>query len=265
MKRYKTLIVEDNLDHIEIIVYFLRTNHSDVIDVDSIMIADSFEKAKRIIDEGNKFDLTILDWVLPNTKTAQDLINEYSNTPFGVIALSSADDLGQIELNNRIVWNVDKILELPKIPTTINFKRFIKKLLDEYPLPNEIKNEIYIELYEIPNGDFIKLSDILCIRSLPKDNSETMQDPDGKYYQLFYKNSNMKEAGHYSKRGQLKEILAELNYTKLVQCHKSWIINIDKIMNLDEDGLIILFHKPDLNIPIGNHFKDELYKKIKKV
>ena len=93
MKRFKTLIVEDNNTEMKYLVDLLK-DHQDIIEISGQ--AESYSNALSLLGD-NEYDLSILDYKLDNHKTLFNLVESAKRKKFGLIVYTSMVTSNDIE------------------------------------------------------------------------------------------------------------------------------------------------------------------------
>ena len=94
MKKFKTIIVEDNDGERIGLLRELKKYPNSIIDSNNITQASSFNEARELLLNGNKYNLAILDMHLGNGKSCFDLL-KIANDSFKLIAFATVDPDGQ--------------------------------------------------------------------------------------------------------------------------------------------------------------------------
>jgi hypothetical protein len=95
----------------------------------------------------------------------------------------------------------------------------------------------------------IKTSDLLFLQAA--DN----------YVTIFY--IHQQKLAKYMLRTSLKQIETELGYSPFIRCHRSYMVNFEKvkIIRREKDGLKLLLEAPDLmEIPVSKTYMEEVFK-----
>jgi len=186
----------------------------------------------------NKVDITFLDVDMPELSGMQvaDLINKHTAIIFTTAFANYA-----VEVFEK---NVADFLLKP-----IPFDKFVKavnrvklKLQNSQPILPPAQEYIYINPGIKGKMTKVNLKDITYIEGLQN-------------YILIYTDDNK-----YLTYLTMKEIEAGINNPSFRRVHKSYIVNIDKIVSI-ERGMVIL--KPKIEINIGLTYKESFLEEVK--
>ena len=129
---------------------------------------------------------------------------------------------------------------------------FYKKGLDEEKtgspyVANLINGPDYF-FVKIKNGyEKIHICDIIYLKA------------DGSYCQIFT------EQRTYSISANLKSLLIQLNESNIKRCHRSYAVHLDKIDAFNENDLIIKLNSKDIEIPLSDAYKQEIYAALPRI
>lgn len=235
----KILIVEDELIIAEDIKTTLLKNNYNVVG-----IAMDYDEAIVII-ENNTIDLIILDINLNAKKTGIDLataLNEKYKIPF-IFSTSYSDSatLEKVKHTNPLNYLV-KPFKREQLLTTIEIAQFkISEKLNSSKKAEEsfiIKDAIFIK----DKFKYTKLNfnDILWVKS------------DGNYLDI---KTNHKDEVI---RASLSNFIDKLNNDLFFRTHKSYIVNLEFIANIETNFITIA----DTKIPITKNYHDDLMRKL---
>jgi len=230
MKSIKVLIVEDELLISETIKLFLEERGHSVVGM-----AISFEKAVKYINEGNP-DLVLLDIRLYGEKSGID-VAEYIRTEvphIPYVILSSQYDPNIIEkaMHAGASGYLTKPISKETLWSTIELAA-MKAVGGE---------DEYIDLNISYGTQRVKKSDIIYIKS------------DHVYIEVVCENAK------YISRSTLSEISKKIDSSNFIQCHRSYIINIDKMRKFNSSKVWIA----DNEIPISTKYKERVRELLEK-
>ncbi len=234
MDSYKVLVVEDDAKIAESLCEILEILNHEVIGV-----AESFDKVKRIMEQSD-VEIALLDIQLKGDKTGMDvaelLKNEYRVPFVFTTALADADTIRQATSHSPYGYIV-KPYGIKDINAGLEIA------INNHRSVTSMKNEEG----DFFNSDslFVKVNSRL-VRIVPKDILFVEAKGD---YVLF----KTKEKG-YIVHSTIKNIEARLDPATFVKVHRSYIVNIDKIVDIEENNLLI----GDLVIPISRGQKSNL-------
>jgi DNA-binding LytR/AlgR family response regulator len=237
MSKVKILVVED-----EIIIADHICDTLDDLGYDALEPVINYTEALEAI-EAEKPDLAILDIQLSGKKTGIDVAEQIrKNYDFPFIFLTSNSDPLTVSQAKKVMppaylvkpFTKDELYSSIEI-ALYNYSKRIGEVNEEELI---IKDAFFIKEKNI----FIKLKfeDILFIKS------------DHVYAEIQLVNNQK-----HLIRGNLNKIITKLN-KKFVRVHRSYIVNLDYLEQIDQSTIVILNH----NIPIGKKYKDDLLQKI---
>lgn len=119
------------------------------------------------------------------------------------------------------------------------------------PVTKERLEDTIIRLFEDANGN--------CTKFVRLDNNKTIIKQDGIQY---IQKDGMKVIFHtdtrdYETYSSFKKILPQLS-EQFIQCHKSYIVNTEKITDVESSSNIVYFNNdPELKCYIGPKYKNE--------
>ncbi|MCO6173913.1 response regulator [Flavobacterium sp. NRK F10] len=239
----KVLIVEDELIIAEDIKTILQEQHYNVVG-----IAMDYKEAIKILNENEKPDLVLLDVNLNDTKDGVDLahyINENYKIPF-IFATSYSDSqtLERAKKANPVNYLV-KPFKKEQLLSTIEISWH--KINNEKPKPegsSESNTDVVVKdaifLKDKSRYTKVELEDILWIKS------------DGNYLEI--KTKKKEELI----RASLSGFIEKLNSDQFFRTHKSYIVNLKNITNIETSFVLI----GDTKIPLSKNYYDDLVKKL---
>ncbi|KAB8154495.1 response regulator [Kordia sp. TARA_039_SRF] len=237
MSKVKILVVED-----EIIIADHICDTLDDLGYDALEPVINYTEALEAI-EAEKPDLAILDIQLSGKKTGIDVAEQIrKNYDFPFIFLTSNSDPLTVSQAKKVMppaylvkpFTKDELYSSIEI-ALYNYSKRIGEVNEEELI---IKDAFFIKEKNI----FIKLKfeDILFIKS-----------------EHVYAEIQLVNNQKHLIRGNLNKIITKLN-KKFVRVHRSYIVNLDYLEQIDQSTIVILNH----NIPIGKKYKDDLLQKI---
>jgi DNA-binding LytR/AlgR family response regulator len=246
--KIKILVVED-----ENIVAKDLINTLEKLGYEVVGHANKYEKAIELAKK-EKPDIILMDIMLKGEKTGIDaakMINKELNIPvIYLTAYADKDTLEKAKITEPYAYIIKPYKEVD-IKTAIELSLYKfnkdKKLSKERDLLYQLvhskdSGNKYIFVKNRSRYVKINVEDILFIEAL-KD-----------YVIIVTKKEK------YIVHSTMKDILSKLPSDKFVRVHRSYIVNIDHIKAIDSLNIILNEHMK--YIPIGNAFKDELFKKI---
>ncbi len=231
MKIFKTIIVEDDAmsrKSLEILIQKLE----------SLELIGSFENSENALKflENEVCDLIILDVEMPGI-SGIEMIEHLKFSPQIILSSGNkeyAADAFDLEITDFIVKPINLARLQIALDKVISQQNYISGIQHA-----SIKNEIYIK----SDGIFIRMpiNDILYFENV------------GDYIKV------ITERGNYIIYGTLKSLAKNLNHNRLLKVHRSFIVNLGKIKQI-QDNSITLENKKI--IPISRAHKSLLFNSI---
>ena len=201
-----------------------------------------------------------------------DLLDSFDNGKDALQFLEANDvDLIFLDIEMPGMSGIELLDELKKIPqvifTTSN-KEYAYEAI-EYEVTDFIKKPIEPLRFEKAVQKAIKLEEDLKSAALSSSKSEIYLRVDGKYIRIPYGDIlYFENVGDYIKiiteskvhvfHGALKNIDARLNHPRMLKVHRSFIVNLNKIKDIEDNSIVI----KDKVIPISRAHKPILMKSI---
>jgi DNA-binding LytR/AlgR family response regulator len=211
--------------------------------MDSLNILEEFPSAIEAIKylNENKVDLIFLDIHMPNF-SGLDFIRSLKNPPN--IILTTSDPKFAIEAFEYafIVDYLLKPLELPR------FKKAVDKAEKKEVLEN-LSTEQASKPIDIENDFYVNIDRRLIKIDLP---SVYLIEAKGDYIKIKTENKD------YTVHSTLKKIEDKLPDSLFLKIHRSYIINIKKIIDIEDNSVLI---KKDV-IPVSRSKRPELMKRL---
>ncbi|MCL7763584.1 LytTR family DNA-binding domain-containing protein [Polaribacter sp. Z014] len=212
-------------------------------EIDSLNLLEEFPSAIEAIKylNENKVDLIFLDIHMPNF-SGLDFIKSLKNPP--KIILTTSDPKFAIEAfeYDFIVDYLLKPVELPR------FKKAIDKAERKNLASNEVKKETSKPI-DIENDFYVNIDRRLIKIDLP---SIYLIEAKGDYIKI------KTETKDYKVHSTLKKIEEKLPDSLFLKIHRSYIINIKKIIDIEDNSVLI---KKDV-IPVSRSKRPELMKRL---
>ena len=216
----KVLVLEDDTIALDIVREYLRRHGFNTIDH-----SPSILKAKSLLDQ-NKYDLVLLDIHLEDGDST-DLIDFIPSDTKIIFTTSDKSYAIQAFEMNAVDYLVKPIEES-------RFTKAMNKVLEAVEEETILIKADY--LYHK-----INVSDIYYIKS-------------NKDYLTLYAHDDQ-----YTFYGRIKNFIKKLPESKFRQCHRSYIINLDKVETYSSNELIINAEE----IPVSNGYKKEIRAHLK--
>lgn len=225
----RVIIVDDDITSCSSLEYLC----SKVQDVEVLGVFNDAISAIQFL-KNNKVDLVLLDVEMPEF-SGLDLVKTISNLPY-IIFTTGQKQYAADAFDYDVVDFITKPITLPRLTKSIDKTQ---KLIQSESISFKDSDFIFIK----SEGRFIKLNidDILYI--------ETLGD-----YVVF----NLEKDKKHIVYSSLKAMDQKLSNPLFVKVHRSFIVNISKIVDIEENNLVI----ENKVIPISRAHKQDLMIKI---
>lgn len=182
----------------------------------------------------NETDVIFLDIEMPSL-SGMDLIKSIDNLPQIVFTTSHAEYALEA-FEYQVTDFVPKPVQLP---------RFLKAIERVRELNNNVRQESQNEIFIRHEGRFVRLNleELLYVESLGD-------------YVTFVTNDKK-----YIVHSTLKNIADKITNPNFLKVHRSYVINLTKVVDIEENNLVI----KDKVIPISRAHKSVLIKRIKPI
>ena len=211
-------------------------------DISTINVLGEFSSALQAIkflNEGHKVDLVFLDIHMPDF-TGLDFVKTLKSPP--LVILTTSDPKFAIEAFEYecIIDYLLKPLDVNRLKKSVEkaHKKNIEKPLEKIASPTEVKNDFYINI----DRRLIKID-------LP---SIYLVEAKGDYINIKTEEKN------YIVHSTLKKIEEKLPDTLFLKVHRSYIINLKKIIDIEDNSVLI---KKDV-VPVSRSKRPELMKRL---
>lgn len=249
MKKYKTLLLEDNKEVINDILKYLQS-YKEIVNVTHV--AKTLSEAIDCLLE-DTFDLSILDIDLPDGNCFE-LIEKTERTRFGEIVFCTRFAYEYLEKFIK----ASPIHYIPKPFSKLKVQEMVLTVEDCF---SKKYNPGFLELNELnPSAKrvFINKNDIFYIEFIGNGEIDNVKLIDKVVYAFIDENKNNKKA---IASGTLAEQFKRLP-NKFVQCHRNFIINLDYLKIGEPLGETLMVDMPNMKkIPITRHYMDSVYLK----
>lgn len=182
-------------------------------------------KALPVIQEGG-IDLLFLDVEMPNI-TGLELIDSLQKTPL-IIMVTAKQEYAVNAFEKHVVDYLLKPVTLPRFLSAVNFA---KKIFESRKVESETSKTIFVKADGRWNK--VNIEEIKYLQAM------------GDYVRIFTQN------GNFMVNKTMKDLLDSLPAEKFVRVHRSYIVNIDHIENIEDNTIVI---GRDV-IPISERFK----------
>lgn len=223
------IIIDDDAMMREILKQFI-SNHNDLIFINDFSSAiDAFNFVKQ-----NKVDLIFLDLEMPEM-SGMEFLETYNTHLPNIIITTSHEDFAikafQFDVSGYLIK-----------PITINsFNKAILKISStnkQFSLSEASNSVVFVK-----KGSVIKkvnLKDIYLIECI------------GDYVNLFT------DSEKFTLHSTMKQMECKFSNNDFIRVHRSFIVRIDKIHEIEDDGISI----GEKVIPIGKTYKQEVLSKL---
>lgn len=164
----------------------------------------------------NEIDLMFLDIEMPDM-TGIELMDKLPYFP-QIIITTSNKEYAYDAFEYEVVDFLKKPIPLPR------FQKTIEKVISNHELRNKVALEsAATELYVKTDGKYIRVpySDILYFENV------------GDYIKV------ITNTGMHIIYGALKSLAERLSYPRFLKVHRSFIVNLDKIVDIEDNTLVI--------------------------
>ena len=212
--------------------------------VDSLNVLEEFPNAIQAIKylNQNDVDLIFLDIHMPDF-TGFDFIETIKNPP--KIVLTTSDSNFAIQ-----AFEYDCIVDyLVKPITPERFKKAIQKAEAVASIPKKVKKATDDVETSSGNDLYVNIDRRLIKIDIP---SIYLVEAKGDYIQI------KTETKNYTVHSTLKKIEEKLPDSLFLKIHRSYIINVDKIIDIEDNSVLI---KKDV-IPVSRSNRPELMKRL---
>ena len=207
----KTILVDDNLMEITALENYCKSDDR----VDLIEMFDNAKCALSFLSE-KPVDLMILDVQMPEM-SGLDLLAQISYFP-QIILTSSNKEYAYDAMEYDATDFIKKPLSLTR------FQKAMNKVEDRFEKMNAVAlSSASTELYVKTDGKLIRTpySEILYFENV------------GDYIKV------ISERGLHIIYGALKALAERLTYPRFLKVHRSYIVNLDKIVDIEDNSLVI--------------------------
>lgn len=204
--------------------------------IDTLEVVNVFESGLESIDwlKNSDVDLIFLDIEMPDL-SGLDLVKSIDNLP-QIVFITSHSEYAVDAFEHQVTDFIPKPVQLP---------RLIKAVDRAKELNENVKKEEQNEIYVRVDGRFIRLplNNVSYIESL------------GDYVTF------VTDQKRYIVHSTLKNIDEKITNDNFLKVHRSYIINLSKIVDIEETNLVI----GDKVIPISRAHKPILMERIKPI
>jgi DNA-binding LytR/AlgR family response regulator len=214
-------------------------------DIPDLHIAEEFSNALQAIKYLNKntVDVIFLDIHMPDF-TGFDFIESLKNPPKIVLTTSDRNFALEAFEYKFVVDYLVKPIELERFKKAMD-KVNTFKLIDEVVVPKKIKEEVQ----ETENTLYVNIDRRLVKIDIP---SIYVIEARGDYIKIKTEDKN------HIVHSPLKKIQEKLPSKNFLKVHRSYVINIDKIIDIEDNSVLI---KQDV-IPVSRVNRNELRRRL---
>lgn len=182
----------------------------------------------------NETDVIFLDIEMPNL-SGMDLVKSVENLP-QIVFITSHAEYALEAFEHQVTDFLPKPVHLP---------RFLKTIERINEMNSNVRQESQNEIFIRHEGRFVRLNleDLLFVESLGD-------------YVTFVTNEKK-----YIVHSTLKNIADKITNPNFLKVHRSYVINLTKVVDIEENNLVI----KDKVIPISRAHKSILIKRIKPI
>lgn len=245
----KTIVVEDELNNLNLLSHFLKKYCPEV---DLIASCQTKDQGVELVNQLNP-DLLFLDIVLEES-TAFELLEEIDHKDVKIVFITAFDEYA---LKAFRYHAVDYLLKPLQIDELVNVVRRLKEedekntLFDENDDLETLSKSLkksgnnYVIISNIDKVNFIKNDEIIYCKS------------SGRYTEFFITDGRKLLASK-----SLGEYETILNSNYFFRIHKSYIVNLDKILNINKKAGNFCELKDGSYLPISRRRMESLIKYI---
>lgn len=207
----RTILIEDNLMEAAVIEQYCSNQES----IDLISTFSNGTEALSYLDQ-NEVDLLFLDVEMPDM-TGLELIDRISYLP-QIIITTANKEYAYDAFEYEVVDFLKKPIALSR------FAKTIEKVIGNHEMRNKVAlSSAATELYVKTDGKYIRVpySDVLYFENV------------GDYIKVITNN------GMHIIYGALKTLAQKLSYPRFLKVHRSFIVNLDKIVDIEDNSLVI--------------------------
>ena len=206
-----TIIVDDNLMEVAALESYCQS-------ISELELKGMFSEGQEAIEYlgKDKIELMFLDVEMPNM-SGLELISNLSYLP-QIVLTSSNQEYAYDALEYDVTDFIKKPILLKR------FNRAMDKVWERYRRINEVAlSSAATELYVKSDGKFVRLpyNEILYFENV------------GDYIKV------ISERGMHIIYGALKALAEKLSYPRFLKVHRSYIVNLDKIVDIEDNSLVI--------------------------
>lgn len=207
----RTIVIEDNIMEAAVIEQYCSN-------YEKLELVSTFTNGTEAISfiSQNEVDLIFLDIEMPDM-TGLELMDKISYFP-QIIITTSNKEYAYDAFEYEIVDFLKKPISLPR------FNRTIDKVLGNHELRNKVAlSSAATELYVKTDGKYIRVpyEDVLYFENV------------GDYIKV------ITSSGMHIIYGALKTLAQKLSYPRFLKVHRSFIVNLDKIVDIEDNSLVI--------------------------
>lgn len=207
----KTVIVDDNPMEVAALEEYCKTN-------DELILEKTFQVAQSALTyiKNEKVDLLFLDVEMPDM-TGLQLIDQLVYFP-QIIITTGNKEYAYEAFEYEVVDFLTKPIKLPR------FTKAIEKVIANHQKRNQVSlSSSATELYVKTDGKYVRVpySEILYFENV------------GDYIKV------ISERGMHIIYGALKALAEKLTYPRFLKVHRSYIVNLDKIIDIEDNSLVI--------------------------
>ncbi len=207
----RTILVEDNPMEAAVIEQYCQN-------YDQLELVNKFTTGEEVFSflGQNEIDLMFLDIEMPDM-TGIELMDKLPYFP-QIIITTSNKEYAYDAFEYEVVDFLKKPIPLPR------FQKTVEKVISNHELRNKVALEsAATELYVKTDGKYIRVpySDILYFENV------------GDYIKV------ITNTGMHIIYGALKSLAERLSYPRFLKVHRSFIVNLDKIVDIEDNTLVI--------------------------
>ncbi len=229
------IIDDDNVVRLLLEKYAKRTKFLEIL--------GSYSTPIEAIEDGklNDIDLIFVDIEMPEM-TGLEFMSSMNNLP-SVIVISAKEKYAVPALDLDAIDYLLKPIEYPRFLKAVTKVRNYMTELQKKTKP-KADSGIFIK-DGTSSLKRLRYEEIVWIKAL--ENYVLITTEDAKY------------TIHLT----MKSIISQLPSDKFIRIHRSFIVNVEKIIGIEDNSVIVLFEKRRKQLPIAKGYKDDFLSKIK--
>ena len=251
MKRLRTILVDDEINNLELLEYFIKKNSPSL---EIVAKCSTYDSAKETI-ENTDFDLCFLDILLDHDNSFH-LLENLEKTSFHIIFTTAYDEYAikafrynAIDYLLKPIVIDDLIKAVDRVENQIQKKEFVHheqiKQLSETILNKQPLN--YLTVSGMDRVDFTQPEDIVNLKSA------------GRYTEFYLRDKKRKIISSHP-IGEYETILPQDRFYRI---HNSYLINLSTLININKKAGNYCELTNGVSLPISRRIFEGLVKSMR--